>query len=225
MSGGWIPGCTRTSLRILAGRGICAGIDFWTAWAYDGLASCLSSRLLIFSSSWKILLVRPVQPTCIPQEAHTSVFTITELVGIVLGAIPPLQPEPSLLYSKLQASVADIVYYIDDLFTAHKDFETQFFFLAHHLFPRIAWAKLHLVFDKMILFTDKVQVLGDIHEIGGCTTIKKVRTQKILDWPAPQSQADVRLFLGTVQTTQRWVKSFVEIARPLQHLTGNIDWR
>ena len=61
MSGGWIPGCTRTSLRILAGRGICAGIDFWTAWAYDGLASCLSSRLLIFSSSWKILLVRPVE--------------------------------------------------------------------------------------------------------------------------------------------------------------------
>ena len=61
MSGGWIPGCTRTSLRILAGRGICAGIDFWTAWAYDGLASCLSSCLLIFSSFWKILLVRPVE--------------------------------------------------------------------------------------------------------------------------------------------------------------------
>ena len=40
------------------------------------------------------------QPTRMPQGARTSAFTMTELVGMALGAIPPPQPEPSLLHSK-----------------------------------------------------------------------------------------------------------------------------
>ncbi|KAF2488752.1 hypothetical protein BU16DRAFT_473211, partial [Lophium mytilinum] len=35
----------------------------------------------------------------------------------------------------------------------------------------------------------------------------------------------VRAFLGTAISTRAWVKNYGKIARPLQRLTGKVDWR
>ena len=98
-------------------------------------------------------------------------------------------------------------------------------FLRDHLLPRFLWARLRLAFPKLWLFVTKVLALGEIHEIGGAISIIPQNIANLLEWPAPQDVSHVRGFLGTCQTVRRCVKSFAEIARPLQQLAGKVTWR
>ena len=47
-----------------------------------------------------------------------------EIVGMTLGVIPTPNPEFSLLHSKDRGGIQNMAYYINDLFTTHKNFNT-----------------------------------------------------------------------------------------------------
>jgi hypothetical protein len=163
-----------------------------------------------------------LQPTRMPQGSGTASFTMTELMLIVLGAIPPPNPEPSLLTMK---DPAPVVSFVDDLYGGAESFENMYQFLRGHFFPRIEWAGLRLSFKKLALFVTEVDALGIHHEVGGHMSIKENRIQKIVEYPPPTNQTEVRAFLGVLGITMRWIKNFGELSRPLRRLTGNVPFR
>ena len=63
-----------------------------------------------------------------PQRFKSAGFTMFELINIALGLILKLYLESSLMH-KEAANTASIVFYMDNLFSSHSDFEFQFAFL------------------------------------------------------------------------------------------------
>ena len=72
-----------------------------------------------------------------PQGARTSVFTFGELMNIVLGLIPSLKPELSLLHAKTPKDSALLAFYMDDIFGGFKTYQEQYIFLHDHFFLRM----------------------------------------------------------------------------------------
>ena len=129
-----------------------------------------------------------------------------------------------MLYSNskdLDSSPQSIVY-INDIFSGHRSFEAQYAFLKDHFFPRIEWANLRLSFKKLRVFVRSIKALEIRHEIGGLVKIVKDRIRKISHFPEPRDQIEVRIFIGVIGITYRWVKNFDEIARPLYRLLGKV---
>ena len=166
-----------------------------------------------------------VQPTRMPQGARTSSFTFNELMNIVLRLIPTPQPEPSLLHGRTTKESTSLAFYMDDIFGAFKTHQEQYIFLRDHFFPRMVWSRLKLMLSKVKIGMTKIFALGEEHEIGGRVRLKPDKIEKILTWPVPQDQTAVRAFLGTIQSTRRWVLGFTELTRPLTRLTGKVEWR
>ncbi len=166
-----------------------------------------------------------IQPTRMPQGARTSIFTFNELMNIVLGPIPAPQPEPLLLYGKSTQDPASLTFYMDDIFRAFKTYHEQYIFLRDHFFPRMVWSRLKLMLSKVKIGMTKIFALGEEHEIGRRVRLKPNKIEKILIWPVPQDQTAVRAFLGTIQSTCRWILGFIELARSLIRLTEKVKWR
>ena len=165
------------------------------------------------------------QPTRMQQGSKSAGFTMTEAVYRAFGFIPPPQQEPSLLHSDNPTKPPPLSFYMDDFFGGFQDFEAQFTFLQDHFFPRVEWARLLLSFKKLRLFASTIKALGVTHCVGGHVYILDERIAKIAAWPVPSDQSGVRAFLGVVGITRRWVKNFTELAKPLNRLTGKVDWR
>lgn len=166
-----------------------------------------------------------VQPTRMQQGAQSAGFTMTELAYRAFVPVPAPNPEPSLLHSPDPAVPPPLTFYMDDFFGGFRDFEDLFSFLKDHFFPRVEWARLLLSFRKLRLFASTIKALGVTHVIGGLIQILEDRISKIMKWPVPSDQSEVRAFLGTTGITRRWVKNFAELARPLSRLTVKVPWK
>ena len=129
-------------------------------------------------------------------------FSITELMHVVLGPIPPVSSslgvsestvsitgadgyEPSLLHAMDSPFVAPTCFYIDDIFFGHSSFEIAFCFLRDHLLLRIEWSMLKLSFEELVLFTDGIEALGLTYLAGGRVRIKHACSERIRNWPVP----------------------------------------
>lgn len=165
------------------------------------------------------------QPTRMQPGSKSAGFTMTAAVYKGFGFIPPPNPEPSLLHSDDPSIPPPLSFYTDDFFGGFKDFQSQFSFLRDHFFPRIEWARMVLSFRKLRLFADAIEALGVKHCVGGHVYIRDARIAKVAVFPTPLDQSGVRAFLGTIGITRRWVKNFTELARPLNRLTGKVEWR
>ncbi|KAI1000816.1 hypothetical protein K3495_g7381 [Podosphaera aphanis] len=173
-----------------------------------------------------------LQPTVLPQGCQSATFTLTELMYIMFGEIPPLPvelqtdecdgSEPSLLQAQNPEAPEPMKFYMDDLFIGHRNPVEVYNFLEHHFLPRIAWGMLKLSFKKVKLFMEEIEACGTLHKAGGVILIKHKRAEKISNFPEPVNQHDVMSFLATIGVTRNWVKNFGEIARPFQRLTGNV---
>jgi hypothetical protein len=174
--------------------------------------------------------VGQLQPTRLPQGSITSAFSFTELMYIVLGAIPPLQqmsgefspPEPSLLSADALDTLPLCKFYIDDIFSGTKDYQSAYNLLEQHLLPRLLWSKLKLLFKKLKLFISSIVALGIEIMTRGKVRVKPDRAKKIRSFPVPTSDTEVRRFIGCIQITRRWIKNFAELGRPLLGLTGKV---
>lgn len=166
-----------------------------------------------------------LQPTRMPQGSQSAGFSFTELMTIALGPIPKPQPEPSMMAPESPSAIPPLTFYIDDVFATHSSFDEQWVFIRDHFLPRLLWAGLRLSFKKMQLGFDEVVAIGISHKTHGRLGIKTERANKLRIWPVPQDQTGVRAFLGALGPTRRWIKNCAEIARPLNRLTGDVEWR
>ncbi len=166
-----------------------------------------------------------LQPTRMHQGSQSAGFTMTELIYRAFGHLPPPHNEPSLLHSSHHDEPPPLVFYMDDIFGGQSGFDEQYSLLREHFFPRIEWAMLRLSFKKLKLFQSTVKALGVTHHAGGLLQIIDERVEKIIKWPVPTTQTDVRAFLGSTGITKRWVKNFYELAKPLTRLTGKVPFR
>ncbi|POS86506.1 hypothetical protein EPUL_002037, partial [Erysiphe pulchra] len=157
--------------------------------------------------AFSIAGIGQLQPTRMPQGSITSMFSFTELIYIVLGAITPtktFEGWDSLLASSTPHSLPPVAFYVDDIFSGFENFDQGYDILENQLLPRLVWAKLKLSFKKLELFPE--------------------RCEMIRNWPVPKNTTDVRKFLGAVGFTRRYVKNFAEIRKPLSRLTGNVEF-
>ena len=125
--------------------------------------------------AFTILGISQLQPTSMPQGSGTVGFTMTELMNVALGPIPPPRPELSLLHADSLSQTPDVCFFMDDIFSAHSDFNSQFLFLRDHFLPRIKWARLRLSFKKLRLFMSSITALGITHQVGGKVNILEDR--------------------------------------------------
>ena len=89
---------------------------------------------------------------------------MSELMNITLKSISESQSESSLMHEKLTESVS-ITFYMNDLFSDHSNFESQFAFLWDQFFPQIEWVKLTLSFRKFWLFVNHIKALRVEHHV------------------------------------------------------------
>ncbi|KAI1003660.1 hypothetical protein K3495_g4544 [Podosphaera aphanis] len=133
--------------------------------------------------------ISQLQPTVLPKGCQTVTFTLTELMYIIFGEIPPLPEkirpsdhdgsEPSLLRTPAQDSTEPVKFYMDGLFTGNNTLEEAYKFLEEHLLPRIAWSMLKLSFKKVKVFMKEIEACGTLHKAGGIIVIKHKRADKI----------------------------------------------
>jgi hypothetical protein len=97
-------------------------------------------------------------------------------------------------------------------------------FLKDYLLSRIEWSMLKLLFKKLRLFCDKICALSLIYKIGGITSIKPERANRICHFLVLTNQIIVQSFLRLVQMTRLYCKNFSEIARPLTRFTSDVEW-
>ena len=83
---------------------------------------------------------------------------------------------------------------------------------------RLREAGLKLSPKKCHLLQRVVEFLGHVVSDQGVSTDPK-KVEAVRSWPVPQSPKDVRSFLGLCSYYRRFVRSFSEIAKPLQRLT------
>jgi RNase H-like domain found in reverse transcriptase len=55
-------------------------------------------------------------------------------------------------------------------------------------------------------------------------TVESSKIDAIDQWPVPNCKIDVQSFLGMVNFYRRFIQNCAHIARPLTHLTGNVDF-
>ena len=72
--------------------------------------------------------IEQLQLTCMPQGSKSAGFTMSELMNIALEPILKPYSEFSLMHEEA-TNTASIAFYMDDLFSGHLSFESQFAFL------------------------------------------------------------------------------------------------
>ncbi|KAF7550335.1 hypothetical protein G7046_g8046 [Stylonectria norvegica] len=152
---------------------------------------------------------------------------MTEVMKLALGPIPEPHAEPSLLGHSggEQSAPRSVENYMDDIFLKHGTFEEQWAFVRDHLLPRLLWSLLKVNWKKLKLGQEEILAVGWVYCVGGIMRIKAARADKLRDWPIPLDQTGVRAFMGALGPCRRWIPNCAEISRPLQRLTGQVDWK
>lgn len=166
-----------------------------------------------------------LQATRMPQGTQSAAFSMTEAMQVALGPIPGPKAEPSLLAPMAEGGITPLESYIDDIFGKFESMEALWHFVKNHLLPRLLWSLLKLSFKKVAIGMTEMLAVGWVHRVGGIMTIKPERSAKLREFPTPTDVTQVRQFLGTLGPCRRWIKNCSEIARPLNRLTGDVEWR
>ncbi len=112
--------------------------------------------------------------------------------------------------------------YLDDILVFSKTPEEH----EQHLrlvLERLKQYNLYARLPKCHFNLPEVEFLGHIVGRGGIRVDPR-KVQIVKDWPTPQSQGDVRSFLGLANYFRRFIHAYSVIAKPLHALTGNVKW-
>ena len=184
--------------------------------------------VILHSLNWHVFAfiipgIGQLQSTQMLQGSRLISHTMSELMNIALRPIPESAAEPSLMHGKSDHPPS-VTFYMNDIFSEHTDFESQFNFLRDHFFLWIKWARLTLSFWKLWLFVNHITALEIDHYVGGKVFVREAWIANIAQWSVPKNATEVQSFLGAIGITRRWVKNFAEIAHPLSHLTEDCLW-
>jgi len=112
--------------------------------------------------------------------------------------------------------------YLDDILVFSKTPEEHLQHLQLVL-ERLQQYKLYARLSKCHFNLPEVEFLGHIVGRKGISVDPR-KVQIIKDWPTPQSQSDVRSFLGLANYFRRFIHAYSTITSPLHALTGNVKW-
>ena len=106
--------------------------------------------------------------------------------------------------------------YIDDVIIFSSTFEDHYNHLKQ-VFDKLREANLTMKASKCKFFTRSVDYLGHVISKHGIQ-VDPVKTKVIREFPTPKHAKDVRSFLGMCNYFRRFIKSYAEIALPLNQL-------
>ena len=135
-----------------------------------------------------------------PMGAKNSGATMAALMELVFRGLPSEY----------------ILSYLDDIVVATPDIETHFVVLEQ-VFKALAAAGLKVHPGKCQFFRSKVSVLGFVISADGIAPDPR-NLEKVREWPTPESETDVRSFVGLANYYRCHIPRFAKIAEPLTDL-------
>ena len=125
-----------------------------------------------------------------------------------------------MMFNKAIGRFVDVFY--DDVFVYSNSYRDH----LRHLeivFETLRHYKFYLARDKVQLMADSVDALGAVITDEGIS-VDPSKWESIRNWPTPRNPKDVLRFMGTVQWLADHIPRLSELAAPLTHLTGKVDW-
>ena len=115
-----------------------------------------------------------------------------------------------------------VAVYLDDIIVFTKDL-LEHRRIVKEVLRRLEENDLFLKPEKCEFEKDSVEYLGLIIKRGELH-MDPVKTAAITTWPTPKCKRDVQSFRGFANFYCRFIKDFGKITRPLDRLTGNVEW-
>ena len=115
-----------------------------------------------------------------------------------------------------------VLVYLDDILIFTKTLEEHQQVLRSVL-QILRQYKLYLKPKKCEFEQTQIEYLGLVISEGQIQ-MDPVKVQGVLDWPTPTCKRELQSFLGFVNFYRKFVRGFGDIARPLNHLTGKVEW-
>ena len=159
----------------------------------------------------------PLRESDIPKTAFTTKYGLYEYMTMPFGicnATATFQRLMELALSGLQWTTCLI--FLDDVISFSSSFDQHVCDLRSIL-TRIRDAGLKLKPSKSQLFCSEVSFLGHVISEKGVLP-NPDNVQKLRDWAVPQTQKQVRSFLGLGNYYRRFVKDYLKLVKPLTEL-------
>lgn len=115
-----------------------------------------------------------------------------------------------------------VAVYLDDIIVFTQTLE-EHREIVREVLRRLEQNDLFLKPEKCEFEKDSVEYLGLIIKKGELH-MDPVKTQAILEWPTPRNKKDVQSFRGFANFYRRFIKDFGKITKPLDRLTGDVEW-
>ena len=154
----------------------------------------------------------------IPKTAFITKFGLYEWTVLPMG----LSGAPFCYTRLMELALSGLqwntcVIYLDDVIVFGKTFEEHLQRLAEVL-TRFRSARLKLKPEKCHFFQEEVKFLGYLISAEGVRPHPD-NIKKIVDWPTPKTQTDVRAILGMGNYYRRFIRGYSQKVSPLVELT------
>ncbi|KAH7724395.1 gagpol and env protein precursor [Aphelenchoides avenae] len=113
--------------------------------------------------------------------------------------------------------------YLDDILIATDSLEEHFEVLER-VFQKLREYNLRLKPSKCAFLTTETEFLGHVISSEGLKA-DYAKIEKILNFPVPMSQTDVRSFLGICNYYKKFVRNFSQKSKPLRDVTKSDGWQ
>ena len=116
-----------------------------------------------------------------------------------------------------------VLVYLDDILIFTKTLEEHRQILRSVL-QILRQNKLYLKPEKCEFERTQIEYLGLIISEGQ-VQMDPIKVRGVLEWPIPTCKRELQSFLGFVNFYRKFIHGFGDIARPLNRLTGKVDWQ
>src|ERR1700722_139171 len=123
---------------------------------------------------------------------------------------------------KEEIASGTVLVYMDDILIFGKD-RADHRQQVRRVLDVLRQHKLYLKLEKCEFEMQETEYLGMIISEGN-VSMDPVKVQGIVDWPTTNCKKDIQRFLGFCNFYRRFIRNYSAVARPLNHLTGNVPF-